>query len=93
MEIINTGLTILNICIVTNLLYAFLFLISRSAGEGFANWISSGSDIVTGIMYIFFIGLTFITANLIYETYNWFISRMLLIVYIVALIFIMTLLP
>ncbi|MGD6776975.1 hypothetical protein ACQCT3_10975 [Sutcliffiella horikoshii] len=79
-EIISTILFALAAFLLFNFLFALLYLLSRSAGDGFYSWITHDLDfliILTGPMF----GLTQWAASSLYERFNWFVARVLIILY------------
>jgi len=85
--LIGTILFALASFLLFNFLFAILYLLSRPAGNGFYSWITHDLDfliILSGPMF----GLTQWAANSMYERFNWFIARVLIILYSVF-IFIM----
>ncbi len=87
MELIGTILFMLAVFLFFNLLFAFLYLFSRTAGNGFYSWITHDLDfliILSGPMF----GLTQWAASSLYDRFNWFVARILIILYSVF-IFIM----
>ncbi|WP_165998424.1 hypothetical protein [Bacillus sp. Cs-700] len=67
-----------------NLFFSFLYLISKSAGHGFYRWMVHDLDYLM-ILSTPLIGLTQFVATRIYEKFNWFIARVLLILFSILL--------
>ncbi|PFG15053.1 hypothetical protein [Bacillus sp. es.036] len=68
-----------------NLFFAFLYLISKIAGSWFYRWASHDELGLLVILSFPLLGLTQYAASRCYEKFNWFIARMLLILYAMLL--------
>lgn len=74
----------LGVFLLINVFFAFLYLLSRSAGRGFYRWISHGG--LLDVLCFPILGLTQWAASNIYERYNWFLARVLLIFYAICIL-------
>lgn len=76
--------------LVTNLIYGVFFLIAYKGISNLYPWILDGFGgaflIFTSIIAFYFCGLSFYVATFVYEKNNWFIARLLILLYIVILI-------
>ncbi|NMH73512.1 hypothetical protein HF078_10535 [Bacillus sp. RO2] len=87
MEVFGTILFALAAFLLFNFLFALLYILSRSVGNGFYRWITHDLDFLITMSFPL-IGLTQWAASSLYERFNWFVARVLIILYSV-LIFIM----
>ncbi len=85
MEFIGTILFMLGIFLLFNFLFALLYLLSRSAGNGFYRWITHDLDFLI-ILSLPLFGLTQWVASSVYERFNWFVARVLLILYAIIIL-------
>ncbi|MDQ0482458.1 hypothetical protein [Guptibacillus hwajinpoensis] len=61
-----------------NLLFSFLYIVSKTAGNGFYRW-ASHDDLDFWVIPSFpFFGLTHYVASKFYDRFNWFKARMML---------------
>ncbi|WLR61527.1 hypothetical protein [Guptibacillus hwajinpoensis] len=67
-----------------NLFFSFLYLISKSAGRGFYRWVVHDLEFLM-VLSTPLIGLTQFVASRIYGRFNWFIARVLLILFSILL--------
>ncbi len=72
----------------TNFFYALLYLLSRTAGDRLSDGFSKYADCLGVLMFFPFLGLTNLSAMLIYDRFNWFVARLVLLLY-AALLFIL----
>ncbi|MGD6776973.1 hypothetical protein ACQCT3_10985 [Sutcliffiella horikoshii] len=79
MEFIGTIFFMVGGGLTFNFIFALLYILSRSAGRGFYRWITHGG--LLDVLCFPVIGLTQWAAGSIYERYNWFVARVLLIFY------------
>lgn len=86
MELIGTILIAPAVFLLFNVLFALLYILSKSAGIGFYRWITH--DGLLDILSFPIMGLTQWAASSLYERHNWFVARVLLILYTI-LIFIL----
>ncbi|MDQ0272743.1 hypothetical protein [Cytobacillus purgationiresistens] len=63
-----------------NLLFSFLYILSKSAGKGLYRWIVYDTEFLMILASPFF-GLTELVASHVYKRFNWFNSRLLLVLY------------
>ncbi len=80
MEFIGTFLFMIGVFLLFNFLFSLLYLLSRSAGNGFYRWITHDLDFLIILSFPLF-GLTQWVASSVYERFNWFIARLLIIIY------------
>jgi len=73
-----------------NVFFALLYLLSRSAGRGFYRWLTLNLDFLKTMASPFF-GLTQWAASSLYERFNWFIARVLILLYAVFIFIIVIL--
>ncbi len=76
--------------LVTNLLYGLFFLLAYRGISNLYEWISEEQiGIIFNIgMIVFFplLGLSYHTATFLYEKFNWFFARLLVLFYLIILI-------
>jgi len=84
MELIGTILFALATFLLFNFLFALLYILSKSAGNGFYRWITHGG--LLDVLCFPIIGLTQWAAGSIYERNNWFVARVLLILYAIFIL-------
>ncbi|MGX1432360.1 hypothetical protein ACUXCC_000749 [Cytobacillus horneckiae] len=93
MEFLAIVCGIIGALLTFNLLFSLLYLLSKTAGNGFYRWVVHDLEFLMILSFPFF-GLTQYVASSVYERFNWFVARILLVVYailllIVAIIFFM----
>ncbi|WP_165998428.1 hypothetical protein [Bacillus sp. Cs-700] len=79
-EFLATVCGFIGISLCFNLFFSFLYLTSKSAGQGFYRWVVHDLDYLM-VLSSPLIGLTQFVASRIYNKFNWFVSRLLLIVF------------
>ncbi|WP_404448240.1 hypothetical protein LG307_03655 [Sutcliffiella horikoshii] len=84
MELIGTILFALAAFLLFNVLFALLYILSKSAGIGFYRWITHDLDFLV-ILSFPLLGLTQWAASSIYGRFNWFVARVLLILYTIVI--------
>lgn len=94
MEFLAIACGIIGMSLTFNLFFAFLYLISKSGGHGFYRWIVHDLDFLVILSSPVF-GITEFVANKLYNRFNWFTARILLILYsillfVLAIIFFIT---
>ncbi|TKD70758.1 hypothetical protein FBF83_09085 [Pseudalkalibacillus hwajinpoensis] len=72
--------------LISNLLFSLLYMLSKSAGKGFYRWTSHDDLEILVIVTAPLFGLTQYVASTLYEKYNWFKARILLILYSILLV-------
>ncbi|KMJ57620.1 hypothetical protein AB685_16625 [Bacillus sp. LL01] len=85
MEFIETIFFIIGALLFTNFFFALLYLLSRSAGEGLINGISHSSECLGTLLVLPFLGLTHFVAILTYDRFNWFVARVVILLYAIFL--------
>lgn len=91
MEFIGTIFFMLGAFLFFNFIFALLYLLTRSGGSGFYRWVTHGGLDFLKVIYLPFFGLTQWVASSIYERFNWFVARILLVLYAVFLLIIVIL--
>ncbi len=81
MQYIAVFFGMLGVFLLINVFFSLLYLLSRSAGRGFYRWISHGG--LLDALCFPILGLTQWAAPSIYERYNWFVARVLILLYAV----------
>lgn len=89
MELIGTVFFMLGALLLLNFLFALLYILSKSAGNGFYKWVTYGG--LLSVLYFPIMGLTQWAAISIYERFNWFVARVLLVFYAVFIFIIVIL--
>ncbi|KMJ57622.1 hypothetical protein AB685_16635 [Bacillus sp. LL01] len=85
MKYIAIFLGMLGIFILVNFLFSLLYILSRSAGKGFYRWITYDLDFLEILSSPLF-GITQWVAGVTYERFNWFVARVLLILYAIFIL-------
>ena len=81
MHILTVCFGAIGFFLIINLFFSFLYLLSKSAGEGFYRWASHDDLEISVIVTTPLFGLTQYVASKLYEKFNWFMARMLLLLY------------
>jgi hypothetical protein len=68
-----------------NLLFSFIYIISFTMGNGFYRWIVHDMDFLMILSFPLF-GPTQYVATKLYDRFNWFIARILVICYSILLL-------
>lgn len=89
MEFIGTVFFMLGGFLFLNFLFALLYILTRSGGNKFYRWVTYGG-LLSGL-YSPMMGLTQWAATSIYEKFNWFVTRVLLVFYSVFIFIIVIL--
>lgn len=84
MEFIAIACGFIGLSLCFNLFFSFLYLISKSAGRGLYRWVVHDLEFLMILSYPL-IGLTQFVASRIYERFNWFIARVLLVLFSISL--------
>ncbi|WP_010199995.1 hypothetical protein [Bacillus sp. m3-13] len=84
MKFLETISFMLSVFLLFNFLFSLVYILSKSAGKGFYRWITLGMDFLAIMVFPFF-GLTQLVASSTYERFNWFVARMLLILYAIVI--------
>lgn len=85
MRILAIIFGVLGIFIFINLLFSLLYLLSKSAGKGFYRWVTYNMDYLMVLSYPLF-GVTQWVASSMYERFNWFLARIILVMYTILLV-------
>lgn len=80
MGVIATIFGILGTFLLFNFLFALLYTMSKTAGNGFYRWITHDLEFLMSLSAPLF-GLTQLVASSTYERFNWFIARVLIFLY------------
>lgn len=84
MGIIGDLFFLIGILILINFSFSLLYILSKTAGNGFYRWLVLDMDFLATIFYPLF-GLTQSVAINMYEQFNWFVARVLLVLYAIFL--------
>ncbi|TKD71090.1 hypothetical protein [Pseudalkalibacillus hwajinpoensis] len=84
MEFLAIACGVIGMALTFNLLFSFLYLISKSAGHGLYRWVVHDLDFLMVLSFPIF-GITEFVANRLYSKFNWFAARILLIIYAILL--------
>lgn len=82
---IATIFGVIGVFITINLLFSFMYMISFTLGNGFYRWIVHDMDFLMILSYPLF-GPTQFVATKLYDRFNWFIARILVICYSILLL-------
>lgn len=66
--------------ILVNFLLGLLYILSKTGGKGFYRWITHDLGFLMLLSSPIF-GLTQLMATIIYDRFNWFVARVLLVLY------------
>lgn len=80
-DFLSVSLCILGILFTINFLFALLYILSKTAGNGLYRWVTMDYEFLALFAFPFF-GLTELVASEVYARYNWFIARVVLFGYI-----------
>ncbi len=89
MGFLETIYFVIGAILFTNFFYALLYLLSRSAGEWLFNGFCKYSDCLGGLLLFPLMGFTSVLAEHIYDRFNWFVARLLILLYALLLLFIL----
>ncbi|KMJ57621.1 hypothetical protein AB685_16630 [Bacillus sp. LL01] len=84
MQILAVSFGSLGAFILFNFFLTLLYILSKSAGNGFYRWITHDLDFLIILSFPLF-GLTQWVASSAYERFNWFVARALLILYAIII--------
>lgn len=70
----------------TNFFYALLYLLSRTAGDWLSDGVSKYADCLGVLLFFPFLGLTNFLAMLTYDRFNWFVARLVILLYAILLL-------
>ncbi|MCM3618533.1 hypothetical protein M3936_13165 [Sutcliffiella horikoshii] len=90
MGIIAGIIFVLGIFSLFNFGFSLIYILSSTAGNGFYRWITHDLDFMLILAAPFF-GVTQWAATSIYEKFNWFVARVLLVFYSVFIFIIVIL--
>ncbi|MBM7619995.1 lipopolysaccharide/colanic/teichoic acid biosynthesis glycosyltransferase [Bacillus tianshenii] len=85
MEILATVFGMLGVFVSFQLLLALLYLISRTAGNVFYRWVVHDLDFLMVLSFPLFGGTQYV-ASRTYHRFNWFLARLLLILFSILLL-------
>ena len=85
MHVITVIIGAIGFSLIFNMLFSFLYLVSKSAGKGLYRWVTYDDFEILTILVYPFLGLTQFIATRLYEKYNWFTARMILFLYTILL--------
>ncbi|WP_404469668.1 hypothetical protein [Sutcliffiella horikoshii] len=85
MQILAVSFGSLGAFILLNFIFALLYILSRSAGNGLYRWVTYDLDFLVVIFAPLF-GLTQWAANSLYERYNWFVARVFMVFYAIFIL-------
>ncbi|WP_404460912.1 hypothetical protein [Sutcliffiella horikoshii] len=85
MQILAVSFGTLGAFILLNFIFALLYILSRSAGNGLYRWVTYDLDFLVVIFAPLF-GLTQLAANSLYERYNWFVARVFMVFYAIFIL-------
>lgn len=85
MGFLETIYFVIGTMLFTNFFYAVLYLLSRSAGEWIFNGFCKYSDCLGGLLLFSLMGFTSVVAEHIYDRFNWFVARLLILLYALLL--------
>jgi hypothetical protein len=85
MQILAVSFGSLGAFILINFFFALIYILSRSAGNGLYRWVTYDLDFLA-IIFAPLFGLTQWAASSLYERYNWFLARVLLIFYAIFIL-------
>jgi len=88
MGFLETIYFVIGAMLFTNFFYALLYLLSRTAGDWVSDGVSKYADCLGVLLFFPFLGLTNFLAMLIYDRFNWFVARLVMLLY-AALLFIL----
>ncbi|MBT2763344.1 hypothetical protein [Paenibacillus sp. ISL-20] len=83
-DIITVVFGVIGTFTVFNLLFACLYLFSKTLGNGFYRWIVHDLEFLMIVSFPLF-GPTQFIASQVYERFNWFAARVVLIFYSIGL--------
>lgn len=87
MNFIETIYFVIGTFIFINFFFALFYLISRSASDRLFDGLCKYSDCLGSLFILTLLGLTYFVAMFIYDRFNWFVARLLMLLY-AALLFI-----
>jgi hypothetical protein len=85
MGIIGGIIFVLGIFSLFNFGFSLIYILSRTAGNGFYRWITHDLDFMLILAAPFF-GVTQWAASSMYERFSWFVARLLLVFYSVLVL-------
>ncbi|WP_404450369.1 hypothetical protein LG307_03660 [Sutcliffiella horikoshii] len=80
MNFMGGVLFLLGIFALFNVFLSLLYILSKTAGNGFYHWVTHDFDILIILSAPFF-GVTQWVATSIYDRFNWFVARLILVFY------------
>ncbi|WP_404448237.1 hypothetical protein LG307_03650 [Sutcliffiella horikoshii] len=85
MQILAVSFGSLGAFILFNFIFALIYILSKSAGNGIYRWVTYDLDF---LMFIFapLFGLTQWVASSFYERFNWFMARVFLLFYAIYIL-------
>jgi quinol-cytochrome oxidoreductase complex cytochrome b subunit len=89
MELMGTVFFMLGAFLFLNFVFALLYILTRSGGNGFYRWVTYGG--LLSVLYFPIMGLTQWAATSIYERFNWFVARVLILLYAIFIFIIVIL--
>lgn len=81
MDMLITCCVAIGFFLVINLFFSFLYMVSKTAGNGFYRWATHDDFFTLTLITWPLFGLTQYTASRFYEKFNWFTARLMLILY------------
>ncbi|TYS67643.1 hypothetical protein FZC76_13795 [Sutcliffiella horikoshii] len=87
MNVVETIYFAIGSFIFINFFFALLYLLSRRAGDRLFDGLCKYSDCLGSLLILILLGLTNFVAMLIYDRFNWFVARLVMLLY-AALLFI-----
>ncbi|WP_342515658.1 hypothetical protein [Sutcliffiella sp. FSL R7-0096] len=85
MGIIGDFFFLIGILILINFFFSLLYIFSKTVANGFYRWIVLDMDFLAILFYPIF-GVTHSVANRMYDRFNWFVARLLLVLYAILLL-------
>ncbi|MBN8209832.1 hypothetical protein JI666_13830 [Bacillus sp. NTK071] len=86
MDILAVVCGAIGFSLIFNMFFSLLYLLSKSAGKGLYRWVTYDDFELLTILIFPFLGLTQYVASRLYEKYNWFKARIILILYSILLL-------
>lgn len=86
MHLLTVVVGAIGFALIFNLFFSLLYLISKSAGKGLYRWATHDDFEILTILIFPFLGLTQYVSSKLYEKFNWFKARILIILYSILLL-------
>ncbi|MFK3961875.1 hypothetical protein [Pseudalkalibacillus hwajinpoensis] len=86
MQFLTIACGIIAVFLTFNLFLSLLYLVSKTAGNGFYRWASHEDFEILVILSFPFFGITQYAASRFYNKFNWFKARMLIILFSILLL-------